>query len=145
MKIIFYTFGDIKNAELKALSRYYLTLNRKYHTLDLTTLKDTSQRRIGFAQVEKRFSAGLNIVLSERGQSYTTRDFAGQIDRYSARGLRLNFYVGNAFGFTDEVEKKADLLLSLSSMTTAHELALVVMLEQLYRVSNLLAGGKYHK
>ncbi len=54
-----------------------------------------------------------------------------------------NCRMSSSFAF--DVEKKADLLLSLSSMTTAHELALVVLLEQHNRVSNLLAGGKYHK
>ena len=55
------------------------------------------------------------------------------------------FLIGASDGHTDELRTKADLLLSLSSLTLQHELALVVLLEQLYRVASMKAGSPYHR
>jgi 23S rRNA (pseudouridine1915-N3)-methyltransferase len=57
----------------------------------------------------------------------------------------IAFLIGAADGHTPELRDKCDLLLSLSSMTLQHEIALVVLMEQLYRIETIHAGSPYHR
>ena len=83
----------------------------------------------------------MTVVLDEHGQSLTSEAFARVLDECDRR---MVFVVGGAFGFTDEVRERADLVLSLSPMTFTHEMARLVLAEQLYRAATILAGKKYH-
>ena len=57
----------------------------------------------------------------------------------------MNFIIGGSYGLHDNIKSKADMLLSMSKMTFPKSLAIVMLLEQLYRAFNILDGGKYHK
>jgi 23S rRNA (pseudouridine1915-N3)-methyltransferase len=82
---------------------------------------------------------GTFIALDERGEDLTTRQFAALL----AAGT--TFVIGGADGLPDEVKKRADRLLRLSSLTLPHALAQVVLLEQIYRAATLLTGHPYHR
>lgn len=85
------------------------------------------------------------IVLDERGKTLTSPQFAGQLGNWRDQGVRqVAFVIGGAYGFTDEVRQRADLIMSLSAMTFPHQLVRVLFAEQLYRASTILAGGPYH-
>jgi len=58
---------------------------------------------------------------------------------------RLCFIIGGSNGLHDDIKKKADVMLSMSKMTFPHNLARIMLLEQLYRAFNITEGGKYHK
>jgi 23S rRNA (pseudouridine1915-N3)-methyltransferase len=93
-------------------------------------------------------SAGCHrIVVDERGSHLTTREFAAWLARLeSSGGVRsAAFLVGAADGHDAALRQGADFVLALSKMTLQHELALVVLLEQLYRAADLLRGGPYHR
>ncbi len=83
------------------------------------------------------------VVLDERGRLFTTEEFARLLLGFE--GERVAFLVGGAEGHPETVRRGADLLLSLSPLTLQHELALLVLLEQLYRVFTLRAGHPYHR
>lgn len=86
------------------------------------------------------------IVLDERGESLTSIEFSKWLEDKKLRSVKqLVFLVGPAEGFTDDVRRKANFLLSLSKMTLQHELTLVVLLEQIYRACTILKGEPYHK
>jgi len=85
------------------------------------------------------------IALDERGQSPTSEGFAGWIDAAAKAGTgRLVFAIGGPYGHGAAVRDAAWRCLAVSSMVTNHELARVFLVEQLYRASTLLWGGKYH-
>lgn len=93
-------------------------------------------------------SAGcLRVVLDERGEQWTTTELAAWIERLELRGeaKTVAFLIGAADGHDDELRRAADLVFGLSRLTLQHELALVVLLEQLYRVAELRRGGPYHR
>ena len=79
------------------------------------------------------------IVLDEKGQSMTTRQFAELLKR------EASFLIGGAEGVPDELKREARVLLRLSSLTLPHALAQVVLLEQIYRAATLLTGHPYHR
>lgn len=85
------------------------------------------------------------IVLDERGETPDSQKFAEQMRRHLASGRDLTFLIGGAYGHSDEVRESADQLLALSSLTLPHELARVVLYEQLYRAMTLVRGEPYHK
>ena len=88
----------------------------------------------------------LRVVLDERGEQITSRELARKIaDWELARTKSVAFLIGGADGHTDELRKKADWRWSLSPLTLQHELALVVLLEQLYRARCINAGMPYHR
>jgi 23S rRNA (pseudouridine1915-N3)-methyltransferase len=85
------------------------------------------------------------VVLDERGMTMGSPEFAGLLGRWQDQGVRqVAFVVGGAYGLSDAVRQRADLVLSLSTMTFPHQLVRVLFAEQLYRAFNILGGGQYH-
>jgi 23S rRNA (pseudouridine1915-N3)-methyltransferase len=86
------------------------------------------------------------VLLDERGKQMGSEDFAKWLGRERDDGRQLViFAIGPANGWSDESRKRASLLLSLGKMTQAHELARVVIAEQVYRALTILAGHPYHR
>ena len=80
------------------------------------------------------------------GRQLTSTQLAEKIERDTVtKSGNLVFIIGGSFGLADEVKQRADFRLSMSEMTFPHQLARVMLLEQLYRSFNILNGGKYHK
>jgi 23S rRNA (pseudouridine1915-N3)-methyltransferase len=87
------------------------------------------------------------VALDERGECLTTRKFAEKIDSLEMRGdvKTMAFLIGAADGHNETLRDQCDLILTLSPFTLQHELALLVLLEQLYRVATLKSGSPYHR
>lgn len=85
-------------------------------------------------------------VLDVKGQAITSEKFAEKISELNLHGVsNLTFIIGGAFGLSDEVRKAADFLLSLSEMTFTHQMARLILLEQIYRAFKINRGEPYHK
>ncbi len=85
------------------------------------------------------------VLLDPRGKQFSSEELARFLGDYQDRTpLPLLFGVGAADGFSDQARQAATLLLSLGKLTLAHELARVVLLEQLYRGFTILKGHPYH-
>ena len=85
------------------------------------------------------------VVLTEHGRTFTTRDFAVFFSQQLESGHSgISFLAGGAFGLAADVLDHADLQLSLSPMTFTHEMARVLLLEQLYRALTIIRGEPYH-
>jgi 23S rRNA (pseudouridine1915-N3)-methyltransferase len=86
-----------------------------------------------------------SILFDSRGQQYTSEEFASQVGRLRDEGTqRVVFAIGPADGWSSAARQRADLLVSLGRMTLPHQLARVVLAEQVYRALTILAGHPYH-
>lgn len=86
------------------------------------------------------------IALDERGKIMSSPEFANQIKDYANRGSsNLTFIIGGADGLSDEVRKKADLILSFGKMTFPHMMIRAFLSEQLYRAWTIINGHPYHR
>ncbi len=126
------------------LTDEYLKRLSRYVTVQGMSLKDESAlRKLGGREARPERHA--LVLLDSRGQQFSSEEFAEFLGNHLDRNpLPLLFAVGPANGFTAEARQEANLLLSLGKMTVAHELARVVLLEQLYRAFTILKGHPYH-
>jgi len=86
------------------------------------------------------------IALDERGKTLSSPQFADIIDRCRNNGTaHMQFIIGGANGLSREIRSRANLLLSFGAQTWPHKLARVMLLEQIYRAQQILAGHPYHK
>lgn len=84
--------------------------------------------------------------LDQHGDKLSSEQFAKAIAKNQTSGKNsLDFVIGGAFGLSQEVQSKADRIFSLSDMTFSHQIARVVLLEQLFRAFSILKGSPYHK
>jgi 23S rRNA (pseudouridine1915-N3)-methyltransferase len=90
-------------------------------------------------------ATGLIVALDERGRSFTTDAFAKWVADRRDRAEDTVFVIGGAFGLDESVRKRASLVLSMAPWTLQHELARLVLAEQLYRAGTILRGEPYHK
>jgi 23S rRNA (pseudouridine1915-N3)-methyltransferase len=135
--------GKIRDRELALKAREFS--ERISHDVRLTieSIKDANPE-----QEAKRLLApmkkqpGFVFALSEHGQSYTSETFSS---RLYGLGPKVYFIIGGPFGLPPAIQKTADELLSLSTMTFPHEMAQVMLLEQIYRAVSIHHTRKYHK
>jgi len=86
------------------------------------------------------------VVLDPGGRQLSSEEFASTIGNWEGLGRQVvSFIIGGPAGLAPAVLARADLLLSLSRMTFTHEMARLLLLEQLYRAYSIKAGTKYHK
>ncbi|MFC1638702.1 23S rRNA (pseudouridine(1915)-N(3))-methyltransferase RlmH [Patescibacteria group bacterium] len=85
------------------------------------------------------------VALDKSGVQEPSERFARSLEEIGRDGTAIVFLIGGAAGLHAEVLARADRKLSLSEMTLPHELARVFLLEQLYRATQILQGGKYHR
>jgi len=85
------------------------------------------------------------VLLDEKGKQYTSREFAGFIENKIVTGVKhLIFIVGGAYGFSEDVYKRANEKLSLSKMTFSHQPIRLLFAEQLYRAFTIIKREPYH-
>lgn len=90
-------------------------------------------------------SGDLIIALDETGKDFTTVAFAQYLNKQlHASPKRIVFIIGGAYGLEKSVLERTAMTVCLGKLTLPHELARLVLVEQLYRVTNFIAGGKYH-
>ncbi|MCH5192997.1 MAG: 23S rRNA (pseudouridine(1915)-N(3))-methyltransferase RlmH [Oscillospiraceae bacterium] len=154
------TVGKLKEAYLRDACAEYTKRLGGFCKLNITELPESklsdspSEKEIQNAlSIEGKAIAAMlseknsyNISMCIEGKQMPSEKLAETVGRISVEGKsRLNFVIGSSFGISEEVKKLADLRLSMSEMTFPHQLARVMLLEQLYRSFQILNGGKYHK
>lgn len=151
MKIKIAWVGKTKDPAIQALTDEYLKRISHHVPVEGLTLREESAllqlyRRAGSMKTSKAAGGKSTLVLLDsRGKQFTSEDFARFLGEYQDRNpLPLIFAVGPADGFSDAARDSAQHLISLGKMTLAHELARVVLLEQIYRAFTILKNHPYH-
>lgn len=144
MKLKIAWIGKTKEPAIQALTEEYLKRLSHYADVDGVSLKDETGI-LKLAARDARPARHALVLLDSRGKQLSSEELARWLGDYQDRNpLPLLFAVGGADGFSDSARKSATLVLSLGKMTLAHELARVVLLEQLYRAFTILKGHPYH-
>jgi 23S rRNA (pseudouridine1915-N3)-methyltransferase len=142
LKIVW--IGKTKEAAIQSLTDEYLKRLGRYAEVEGSALKDEAAV-LTLAQGGRSRGRHNLVLLDARGKQFSSEELAQFLsDQQQRNPLPLLFAVGPADGFRDETRRAASLLLSLGKMTLAHELARVVLLEQLYRGFTILKRHPYH-
>ena len=111
--------------------------------LTITELRDSSRDKEVEAIRQALRPDELPVLLMEQGNTLTSVGFADRLRDFGSE--RLAFVIGGADGFTDAFKSSARWKLSLSPLTFPHELARLLLVEQLYRAQSILQGSPYHR
>jgi 23S rRNA (pseudouridine1915-N3)-methyltransferase len=155
VKVLVVAVGRVRGT-LEAPVAEYEERARRYWKLEVAEVeagapgRDPAPERVKGAEAERilaRVPQGFTVVaLTRTGKGLGSREFAAVLE---AEGVRSSpgvaFIVGGAFGLSAEVLERAQRRVSLSPLTMPHEMARLVLAEQLYRAGTLLRGEPYHK
>lgn len=143
MKIHIVTIGEPKLAYAKAGWEEYFGRLKHYHTLRVTRVADKHAYDTGY--LLGACSGGYKVALAIGGKQFDSPELAAFLEKRALEGRELCFLIGGPEGLPQEVIERADFAWSLSKLTFPHDLAMVVLLETLYRASTITAGHPYHK
>ena len=159
MNISIICVGKIKEAYYREALEEYVKRLSKYCKTDIIEVRDeqtkegASDREESMikdaegARILDRIPNGAYVIATAiEGRRMTSEQFAATMDSLGVKGIsRLVFIIGGSLGLSDEVKKRADMLLSFSDMTYPHQLMRVILAEQIYRAYRIIKGEPYHK
>jgi len=135
--------GKTRRGEIRALIDDYAMRIRRFAELEISELRQdspTAWRKIDLAP------GAIIVLLDDKGKQFSSGQFAKWLGDCRDRGLReIVFLCGAAEGFPDSLARRANTKMSLSPLTFSHELARVMLAEQIYRAFTILTGHPYPK
>lgn len=145
MKIKIAWIGKTKEPAMAALTEEYLKRISRYVQVEGVMLRDEAALLATCGRDAKPGAKSTLVLMDSRGKEFSSEQLAKFLGDYQDRNpLPLVFAVGGADGFSGEARAAAQDVISLGKMTLAHELARVVLLEQVYRAFTILKGHPYH-
>jgi 23S rRNA (pseudouridine1915-N3)-methyltransferase len=143
LKIRLVMLGKTRRSEVRALVDDYVARIARFAEIEITELREDSSASFRKLKLD---SAATVVLLDDAGRHQTSAQFAKWLVETRDRGAReIVFLCGAADGFPDTLRRRATQKLSLSSLTFSHELARVMLAEQIYRALAILAGHPYPK
>lgn len=135
MKIKIVAAGKLKNSPLLDLCQEYLK-----RISWSVTLKEVDAHKAADPN-------SFTVLLDERGETLSSPDFAKKLGQWrtQAPGNEITLLIGGPDGFSDDMRKQAKFLMSFGKQTWPHMLVRVMLLEQIYRAQQILAGHPYHR
>lgn len=157
MALALIAVGKTAKPFLEASREYEKRISR-YDRLEIIELEDEKEpshlspaalsrvmEREGKSILSRLRREDLVVALCIEGESLSSERWAEKLGGLRALGRRIVFVIGGSLGLDAQVADRADVRLSLSGMTMPHQLARVVLLEQVYRAFKIMAGERYHK
>ena len=157
MTISLIVIGKLKEEYLRSACAEYIKRLGRYctfelHELDECRLSDSpSDKEIAAALKKeaeqiKKYAKGMIVPMCIEGKQLTSPELSEKITEAGVNGQStVTFIIGSSFGLAPEIKAMGGLKLSMSKMTFPHQLARVMLLEQIYRAFQISTGGKYHK
>ncbi len=159
MNIEILCVGKIKESYLRDAAEEYVKRLRRYCNLTITEADDEKTPdgcsegvRISIldkegSRLQKKLRDNAHvIVLAVDGKMLSSEELACHIEKQGVSGISdIQFVIGGSLGLSDEICKRADLMLSFSKMTFPHQLMRVILLEQIYRSYRIIHHEPYHK
>lgn len=150
MKFKFIWIGKTKDKNWKALQEEYLERLSHFVRCEIVEIRESAKHET--KEIEgKRFLELLNpknfvCLLDFKGKHLGSDQLAEEVEKWQLRGLKeITFLIGGADGVAGEIGEIADFRLSLSFMTFTHDMARVILLEQLYRAFTIINGFPYQR
>jgi 23S rRNA (pseudouridine1915-N3)-methyltransferase len=148
MKIRIIAVGRQKSSPTKDLCDEYLKrMNWNVSLKEIDAPKGSTSAQEAPLILRELTKPGFIIALDERGETLASSEFAKKLGSWQnqAPGNEITFLIGGADGFDNEVRKKAKFLMSFGKQTWPHMLVRVMLLEQIYRAQQIIAGHPYHR
>ncbi len=155
LKIKIIVLGKLKEEAYRDLEAEFLKRLSPFAKLKLIELPEIPYRakddldKIKLAEAEKIIKQlpddGIVILLEERGALRNSKDFAAFLERTGSLGKELIFVLGSGIGLHPSLKQYSNYSISLSLLTFPHNLARIILEEQLYRAATIIAGKEYHK
>ena len=146
--------GRVRDPNLRAMCEDYAARVSRYSKLRIHEIPDGARRSKEPATVLREEAAALLkavpanarlIALVRGGEQCGSRRFASRLNEWRESGRDLVFLIGGAYGLDTAVRERCEVELSLSHMTFPHEVARLMLLEQIYRGNTILKGEPYHQ
>ena len=142
MKLKLAWIGRTKNSAIQELRDEYLKRTGRYIPVEG---QEFASEEALLKWLEKTVPRPFFVALDSRGKQLSSEELAGFIGQHQDRGTQtMVFAIGPADGFSEATLEAAQYRVSMGKMTLAHELALVVLAEQVYRALTILKGHPYH-
>jgi len=153
MRLIVAVVGKPRHEALATAIRDYEDRARRYWPLEVIEVKDEPARAANPDVVRRREGerlataiGGARVVACEvGGRRLSSPEFAAWVQRLREAAADVAFVIGGAYGLADELSRRATARVSFSPWTLPHELARLVLAEQLYRAGTIVRGEPYHK
>ena len=126
--------GKIKNEWKNANNELFKRIN-SFTKFEIIELKEEKAKEL------EKYIKGYCVVLDEKGTQLTSKEFSNLIKEKN----KITFFIGGKAGFEEKFLQKADFVLSLSKMTFSHQLARIILLEQIYRAFCIIHNLPYSK
>ncbi len=152
MRVKLICVGKLKEKYLKEACNEYSKRISGFGKIEIVEVPDEKDDRPDAKSIEgkkilKNIRSNEYVVTMEiKGEAQSSEQLAEKMSTLAVKGISdITFVIGGSNGLHEEVSKRADYKLSFSKMTFPHQLARVMLLEQIYRAYKINQGGKYHK
>lgn len=154
MRLVVAVVGKARNAALGEAIRDYEKRAARYWPLDVHEVREERATGIPVDMVKEREGVRLSEKVPARaqtvacevgGKSLSSEQFADLLQKAREQDRDLAFLIGGAFGLSSSVSKSSTMKLSLAPWTLPHEIARLVLVEQIYRAGTIVRGEPYHK
>jgi len=154
VKWLVLVFGKTVGKEYPPLLMDYCKRIGKYCDFEYKEIPNSAPSSISVKEIQEREYKILSqfikkgdclVLMDEKGKEYNSVEWASFMEQQQIRSSkRILFVIGGAYGFTDLQKQEANHLISLSKMTFTHQMARLILLEQLYRGFTILNNQPYH-
>ena len=155
MKISLIAIGKTDSKQLLSLQEDYCKRLKHYISFEMIIIPDIKnaknrseeqQKKAEGDEILKRVTSGDSLILlDENGKSFSSIGFSSYLQKKMNSGLKnLVFVIGGPYGFSEDVYKRSNQMISLSKMTFSHQMVRLFFIEQLYRGFTILRNEPYH-